>query len=68
MTNDFVLKWGIDRYKSQWHQDIMNERKQKLGDNWKGYVKNDKKRKADKEFCSDIKKKYNYITLKLRVL
>ena len=57
MKNDFVLKWGINRYKSQWHQDIMNERKQKLGDNWKGYVKNDKKRKADKEFCSDKKKK-----------
>ena len=57
MKNDFVLKWGINHYKSQWHQDIRNEQKQKSGENWKGYVKNDKKRKADEEFCSDVKKK-----------
>ncbi len=57
MKNDFVLKWGINRYKSPRHQDIMNERKQKSGEKWKGYVKNDKKRKADKEFSIDVKKK-----------
>jgi hypothetical protein len=33
------------------------KQKQKSGENWKGYVKNDKKRKADEEFCSDVKKK-----------
>jgi hypothetical protein len=49
MKNNFVLKWGINCYKSQWHQDVKKERKQKSGENWKGYVKNDRKRKADEK-------------------
>ena len=48
MKNDFVLKWGINRYKSQMHQEILEERKKKSGEKWKGYVKNDKKKKSVK--------------------
>jgi hypothetical protein len=55
MQKDFVLKWGINRYKSQIHQEILEERKKKSGEKWKGYVKNDKKKKAVEEIGSNVK-------------
>jgi hypothetical protein len=32
MQNDFVLKWGINCYKTQMHQEIVEERKKKSGE------------------------------------